>query len=348
MEKLKALKVKKVTYETDDAVSIHFKQPTFNKIKYKSGQFLNICVNINGHEYYRAYSLNSTYKLDDLLSLTVKKVEGGLVSNYLFEHAAELNSIKASKPMGTFVLEPEKNAHREIFLFAGGSGITPIMSIMKSVLHFEEGSHITLVYCNKNQDSVIFGHAIQKMKEDFPDRLKVIHIWEEEGDRWDFKKGFLNENLLQELLADHYLPLEEKSTAEFYMCGPEGLMDTVVGGLQKGNIADEHIHRECFTKAVSDTEAIAGETHPIAMKVGKKEFTFEVPENKSILEAALDNKIRVPYSCFNGACGSCMGKCTSGEVVRTQKGILTDKQIEEGMVLTCSCKPMSDDVTIEI
>ena len=156
MSEYYTLKVKEVTHETKDSVTIHFKQPLFRKVKYKSGQFLTVLVSVDGQKHRRAYSMCSSPSLDSTLAITVKRVEGGVVSNHLNDTVQAGQTLELMQPMGSFILEPNKKLNRHIVLFGGGSGITPLISILKSVLFFEPNSKVSLVYCNRNIDSIIF------------------------------------------------------------------------------------------------------------------------------------------------------------------------------------------------
>ena len=170
-----SLKVKEVVRETSDSVTVHFKQPLFRKVKYKPGQFLTINFEIDGKKVSRSYSMSSAPNLDNTVAVTVKRVQGGLVSNYVNDKVSAGMSISMMQPVGKFTLEVDKNLQRHIVLFGAGSGITPLMSILKSVLFFEPKSTVSLVYGNRRTDNIIFQKQLQELKQKFGDRFQKLH-----------------------------------------------------------------------------------------------------------------------------------------------------------------------------
>lgn len=343
-----SLKIQDVVYETSDAVSIFLKQPTFKKIKYKPGQYLTLCVNISGKEYRRAYSLNSTMNIDDALCVTVKKVEGGTVSNYLFDNIKVGEKMKVIKPMGSFTIDPFKEYKRHFVMFCGGSGITPVMSITKSILHFEPRSTVSIVYCNRNEGSIIFNQKLNDLQAEFIGRLTIRHILSNPTDHWQGMVGRIDKNKIGPLLD--ILPQVLPNDTEFFICGPEGMMNEVKEGLDMLKVPQEKIHMESFASsaALAQNSEKTFETKDINLIYRKKQYTLTVTPDKSILDAALDEGIKIPYSCSSGSCATCMGVCTSGKVEMTGGNILSDNEKQEGYILTCVGHPVSDDVTIDI
>lgn len=351
MEKILRLKVSKVTRETTDAVNIHFKQPLLaKKITYLPGQFLTLLVHVNGRVERRCYSLNSSPKTDSTLSITVKRIKDGLVSNHLFETVKAGDRMQVLQPMGSFTLHPDKNKKRHIVLFGAGSGITPLFSILKSVIFNEPQSAVSLIYGNRDKDSIIFNEQLNELKSRNPDRLNMIHILEEAGDFEDCYKGRVERSQVKDILST--LPIFKAEDTLYYICGPSGMMKEAEEGLKLSGIAEERIHIERFSAPPPTATEVKAkgpflENREIRIRLRGNEHTVPVSANQSILDAALDQKIKIPYVCMDGICGSCQAKCISGEVFMREGHVLPKKDREAGHILTCISKPLSNNVVIE-
>ncbi|WMJ73517.1 ferredoxin--NADP reductase [Cytophagaceae bacterium ABcell3] len=340
--KLKVLNVEK---ETSDSISIHFKQPFFNKIKYKPGQFLTLILDVDGKEVRRAYSINSTPKIDKTVTVTVKRVKDGKVSNRLFEELKPGDTLKVMKPMGNFVFEAAKGVRRHFVLFGGGSGITPLMSITKSILYFEPQSNVSLYYANLNEQSIIFKRQLKQLEEQFPDRFNLVHILEKPSPNWTGETGRINKDKIAGWI-NNMLP-ESADQRAYYICGPTGMMEVVQNSLYDLDIPEEKIHIESFTAPVKKACGAASE-HQVAFVLNGKEHKVPVTPNKSILDAVLDEDIKATYSCLSGICGSCKSKLISGKIKNEEKNILSAEEKEAGYILPCVCFPEDDNVKIEM
>ncbi len=344
-----SLKIKEITRETPDTFTIHFKQPLFSKIKYKSGQFLTIIVPINGKNERRAYSLSSAPNIDENLSITIKMIENGLVSNYVDKHFKAGDKMEVVEPMGHFCLEPDKNLERHIILFGAGSGITPLISMAKSILVFEPHSIVSLIYGNRNTQSIIFKQTIEEMQKKYGTRFNVVHVLSRPEEDWIGYKGRIDKVLTINVL--NLLPKFDKDKTEYYLCGPEGMMNAVREALIYLQTPQEKIHHESFfnistkddTKNTTDTVS-----RTVTIILDNEEFQINVKPNTTILEAGLDAGLDMPYSCQSGLCTACRGKKKSGEVKMDEDEGLSEMEIKEGYVLTCVGHPLSDDVVIEI
>lgn len=344
MSNFATLKVNDVVYETEEAVSIHFKQPLFGKIKYKSGQFLTLCIDINGEEFRRAYSLNSSPKVDKTLCVTVKKIDNGKVSNHIFKSIKSGDKIKVIKPTGNFTIVPDKKISRHIVLIAGGSGITPMMSMAKTILHEEPNSIVSLIYSNRQEGSIIFNEHLKEMVKDFEGRFTIRHILSQPSAEWQGLRGRLDPAKLREIIST----LPEKEEREFYICGPEGMMNVSLQTLTNLGISEKKINLESFASSVKASKSEDGDAkNTVKVTFRKKERLVVIPNNKTILDGVLDYKIRVPYSCCSGACATCMAKVTAGEVEMAGGSILSDKEKQEGFILTCVSFAKSKDVEID-
>jgi ring-1,2-phenylacetyl-CoA epoxidase subunit PaaE len=348
------LKVKQVVHETKDAVSIWFEQPVGKKIAYKSGQFLTLIVPVNGKEVRRAYSLCSSPFVEDDLAVAVKRVDNGLMSNWLPDNLKAGQSVKVMEPMGQFTTEFVANGKRHIVMFAGGSGITPMLSIIKSLLTQEPDSIVSLIYCNRDIDSIIFKDELSKWETKYEGRLHVIHVLDNAPMNWQGYSGLLNPEMLKKLFER--IPNWGIDKTTYLMCGPEGMMKNVDTLLEQHSIAKEKIFKESFVQGTIDKEA-KKETASNTGQVKAREVTIRydgaehkimVQPNQTILATALDQGIDLPYSCQSGLCTACRGKALSGQVKLDEEEGLSQAERAEGYVLTCVGHPMTDDVVIEI
>ncbi len=346
------LKIKQIIQETKDAISIAFEQPE-NNISYKSGQFLTLIVPVQGKEVRRAYSLCSSPFVDQDLVVTVKRVDNGLISNWLPDNLKAGSKLKVMEPMGQFTTEYKKENKRHLILFAGGSGITPMMSIIKSILSQEPDSICSLIYCNRDIDSIIFKNEFEKMQTSDEGRLHIIHILDNAPMNWQGYSGLLNHDMLKKLLER--IPDWGIDKTTYLMCGPEGMMKNVDALLAELHIPKDKIHKESFVAGVLDKEKkeapVAKEeykTREVTIRYDGQEFKVMVPPDRAILETALDAGIDLPFSCQSGLCTACRGKALSGKVKLDEEEGLSQSERDEGYVLTCVGHPMTDDVVIEI
>ncbi|AYB34561.1 ferredoxin--NADP reductase [Chryseolinea soli] len=346
------LTVKNVIQETNDAVSVAFVQPE-PKISYKAGQFLTLIVPMQGKDVRRAYSLCSSPFTDSDLVVTVKRVENGLMSNWLPDNLKPGAKVRIMEPMGQFTTEFAKTNKRHIIMFAGGSGITPMMSLIKSILTQEPDSICSLIYCNRDIDSIIFKSTLDRMQTEDEGRLHVIHILDNAPMNWQGYSGLLNHDMLTKLFER--IPDWGIDKTTYLMCGPEGMMKNVDTLLEARHIPKEKIFKESFVQGTIDkkeTPAVAEEgaakDHEVTIRYDGQEYKVLVPAGKAILETALDQGIDLPYSCQSGLCTACRGKALSGKVKLDEEEGLSKSERDEGYVLTCVGHPLTDDVVIEI
>ena len=353
------LEVKKIIKETEDAVSIHFKQPEDKKIEYKSGQFFTFIFDINGKEERRAYSLCSSPYVDADLAVAVKRVNKGLISNHINSNIKEGDTIKALAPTGAFTFVPDETKERHIILLGGGSGITPLFSILKTTLEKEQKSKITLVYANQSKKSTIFAQQIEDIQSKNKDRVNVLHYLDEEnvGKKkllgLKKQKPFLTKAKLKEMLAP--LNLKTNDPVEFYICGPSGMMKVAEDTLLSLSFPSSIIKKESFvsletpkSKSKTKNKVEEGEPKKVKVKYLGQEYDFDVKPGVPILQTALDSGVDLPFSCQSGLCTACMGKLIQGKIDMRMNLALTDQEVDQGLILTCVGHPMSDDVVIEI
>ena len=321
------------------------------KINYKSGQFFTLIVDINGKQERRAYSLCTSPFVDEHPAVTVKRVDGGLMSNHLGDNLKAGDKIEVMEPIGNFTTNFDAGNERHIVLFGGGSGITPLMSITKSALSQEPNSKVSLIYANRNADSIIFKSALEALEAEHPDRFKVIHVLGEASPEWKGYTGLLSESIIKEALS--LLPQVAAAKTEFFMCGPGPMMDIVEASLANLGIAKNLVHKESFTTDTTKKEAAASANQALTARevtviYDGEEFKYMVEPNETILEKGLEEDIDLPFSCQSGLCTACRGKCISGKVKMDEDEGLSEAELDEGYVLPCVSHPLTDDVVIEI
>jgi len=342
------LKVKDIIHETPEAISIVLEQPQEETIRFKAGQFLTLNFNLGGETIRRAYSLANCPYTEKDLKVTVKRVKDGKISNLLNNTLQKGDYLDVLEPMGVFTPEIHPEHALQYILWAGGSGITPIMSMLKAILHQEPKSKVVLVYANRDEHSIIFSNELQILQTQFPERLEVIHVLSQPHNGWQGYKGRLNAEKVEEILSKYAngLPLSQ------WMCGPEGMMQTIAEVCEKKGLPKPK--KENFSASIEESaqkkldESDAIVEREVTVKYDGETYKFKVSPKKTILEAALDLDIDLPYSCQSGLCTACMGKCVSGKVMMTEDDCLTDQEMKDGIVLTCVAHPLSDDVVIEI
>ena len=347
------LKVKNIIQETRDAITIVFEQPS-NKISYKAGQFLTLIIPVNGKEVRRAYSLCSSPFVDQDLAVTVKRVEQGIMSNWLADNLKPGHSVKIMEPMRQFTTEFSEKRKRHLVMFAGGSGITPMLSIIKSILTQEPLSIVSLIYCNRDIESIIFKSELEKWETKYEGRLHVIHVLDNAPMNWQGYSGLLNHDMLTRLFER--IPDWGNETT-YLMCGPEGMMKNVESLLALRNISSSKIFKESFVQGTIDKDAkkepvAAGsaeaKAREVTIRYDGQEYKVMVEPQNTILQTALDQGIDLPYSCQSGLCTACRGKALSGKVKLDEEEGLSQSERAEGYVLTCVGHPLTDDVVIEI
>lgn len=343
------LQIKQIKWEAPDAATYILESADGQEILYKAGQFLTLLLAIGGKELRRSYSLSSASGIDSRLAITIKRVSNGEVSRYLLDNLKEGDILKSLHPAGRFTIQTEPNNSRDIFLIGAGSGMIPLFSLLKTILAAEPLSKVTLIDSNKNESSALFWEPLGRLEAKYPNTFTAIHLFSNPAPESKRHPVRLNIGLLQELITKNLSFAKEK--ALFFVCGPFHFMRMVRMTLVFMGFDENQIYKEIF---VTDPlpgikPPIAADSAPKQVKIilRKEEFIIEVPYDKSILQAALDRGIQLPYSCFGGVCSTCIGKCTSGSVKMAVNEVLTDKDIAQGWVLTCVGYPVGEGVVIE-
>ena len=345
------LKIKEITDETIDTKTIHFWQPIHDALHYLSGQFLTVIPEIEGKKVRRSYSLSSSSKTDMSPAITVKRIEGGLVSNFLCDTLKEGDSLEVLEPMGNFILEAEASTAKNYVFVGAGSGITPLLSMIKTILHGEPLSKIHLIYGSRHEDQIIFKKVLDSLESLHANRFKVLHVISQPAANWPGLKGRINQASIV-----YYLKQElglDIASAHYYLCGPQGMMTEVQSSLAMFDVPASQIHQESFGVVASEAMEQAEEdgslqTQEVTLIYEGKEHKITVQPSETILEAALEADLDIPYSCQAGMCTACMGLCQSGKVGMDEEDGLTPGEIAKGYILTCVAHPLSAGVVIDL
>ena len=350
----KPLKVVKRIQETTDAVSLVLEIPTEfgDKFRYQAGQFVTFFMEFNGEAVNRSYSLSTSPLVDREFKVTVKKVPGGRASTHLCDRVKEGDVLLTAPPAGQFFrpsLDP-KGAH--YYLFAAGSGITPVFSILKTVLAASNQNRVTLVFCNRSEDHIIYRRELDECAKTFATRLDVVHVLSKPSEQWAGRVGRLSREFIAELLE---MPASGQSR-EYYLCGPTDFMQMVKNTLREIGVPAELMHSEDFAISlhgkhnvvdVDEGWTFIGDDTPaerpekIIVQLNGETVEVAAKEGQSVLETLLEAGAQPPYSCMDGSCMACMAKISEGRVYQEDPGILSDDNLAARETLTCQCKPLS-------
>lgn len=348
------LKVTKKIIEATDAVSLHFEAPAEARDKflnYKAGQFVGIQADINGEKVVRSYSLSSTPGLDTDFSITLKKVPQGKMSTYLVDSVQEGSTLIVTPPVGMFT--PGALDRHHIF-FAAGSGITPIYSMIRSVLN-DGAPRVTLIYSNKNEESVIFKSTLKQMEAEHSN-FSVKWVFTGQTPDWEnVSSGRLGTTILEKL----YLLWQSPEDPIFYMCGPEGFMEAIEAFLGQKGYDHSQIRKESFvTSASLDLEntddVIVGKTEGqelgtcerLEAEIDFSDVVVTPNENETVLEALLREGFDPPYSCLEGTCISCQCTVLEGAIRQPDTGMLMPEDYEDGKTLSCQAIPITKHLKV--
>lgn len=348
------LRIKKIQKETDQCVSVEFEIPENlrDSFQFKQGQSLTMRTTLNGEEVRRTYSLCSS-PLDNSLKVAIKKIDGGLFSSFVNENLKEGDVMDVMEPVGKFYTELDPLHKNNYLAFAAGSGITPVISIIKTTLRTEPNSSFTLVYGNRSRSSIIFFEELEGLKNKFIDRFNLINILSRERTDSQINLGRIDIGKLTELekLVDY------KSMDEIFICGPEEMIFCVKNFLEQKEISSKKIHFELFTTSGSKTSNFkpqtsndqTGPASKITVKVDGRSFDFDLSLNSdtTILDAALKQGADLPFACKGGMCCTCKAKLIEGEVEMDVHWGLEHEEIEKGFILTCQSHPKTEKVTVD-
>ena len=341
------LQIKEVKHETANAISVAFNIPTELKSAYQfiAGQYVNLKLTLDGEEIRRAYSICSSPASGDL-RIAIKSVKSGHFSKFANENLKVGDILEVGQPEGKFTFEPSVERLKNYAGFAAGSGITPVMSILKSVLESEPKSSFVLVYGNKTPEETIFYNEIHELQLKYVGRFFVHYVFSQaKADGALF--GRIDKSAVNFVLNNKH---KEKAFDKFYLCGPEEMINLVSDVLVAHNIPEKNINFELFSTSTTNENPKA-DTHightKITVMVDDTATTFEMSQKQTVLEAALKQGIDAPYSCQGGICSSCLARITNGTAEMKKNSILTDGEIAEGLILTCQAHPTSAEIYID-
>ncbi|MBX9734754.1 MAG: phenylacetate-CoA oxygenase/reductase subunit PaaK [Chitinophagaceae bacterium] len=353
-QKFHLVRIKDIRRETADCVSIAFDIPEEKKslFQFTQGQYISIKKDIDGVDIRRSYSICSS-PFDDELRIAVKKVEGGIFSTYASKKLSVGDSIEIMPPLGKFFTPLDADQTLNYAAFAAGSGITPILSIIKTTLLTEPNSTFTLVYGNKNRHSIIFREAIEALKNKFIHRFRVLYILSREKTDTPIQAGRIDTEKCSVLFEK---VIDNKHIDHFFICGPHEMTETVKNTLSAHGVQQHQIHVELFgaAKEKSSTFSLQSEVKEtestksnITIKLDGVSFDFELSNRESILDAALAQGADLPFACKGGVCCTCKAKLLAGEVIMDVHYGLEPDEIAAGFILTCQSHPKTQKVVVD-
>ncbi|RVT75840.1 iron-sulfur cluster-binding domain-containing protein [Flavobacterium sufflavum] len=340
-----SLKVVEIRKETENTVTLCFKQPGLKKIKYLAGQYISLIFRINGRRYVRPYSFSSCFGIDSYLEVTVKRVPGGIVSNYINDLVQVGDVIEVLKPMGDFIY-PLDQYFKQVFLWGVGSGVTPLYSLLKFILNEEtfKDTKVHLVYGNHTAASSIFWNALHELQAHHSDRFEITHFHtrqELNEENIDSLYGRIQPDMVLESYNSNII-----KESLHYICGPSDLKLNIKKSLKNYQVEDDCVLVEDFelTKNPEDFKGI--EDRSIQLEFDNRQYILEIEKGKNILEVALDADIELPYSCMIGNCDSCKATVRSGAVKMI--GIPERIDLSEDETLLCCSYPLTEDIHIKL
>ena len=345
MHTFHSLVISEVKQETPNAVSITFNIPADlkEKFSFQAGQYITVKHPVNGTEIRRAYSICSAPK-SGLLTIGVKKVDGGLFSVFANTQLKAGDALAVMAPGGKFILSPNPERAKKYCAFVAGSGITPVLSIIETALEEEPKSTFVLIYGNQSKDETMFYNELKELETKYPNRLAVQYLFSREEIE-DSLFGRIDRANVNFLMKNRF---KDVGFNDYYLCGPEIMIDVVSSVLKKNHVNTKQIHFELFTTAEGDllVEPHDGTTK-ITMTLDDEVETFTMPQTKSILDAALENDLDAPYSCQGGICSTCIARVKEGKAEMRKNQILTDGEIAEGLILTCQAHPTTPTLVVD-
>lgn len=354
MPKFHNLKVREVRSETNDCVSVSFIVPDALKgaYQFKAGQYLTLKTEFGGEEVRRTYSICASPSESDL-RVAIKQVEGGLFSTFANQQLQPGEALDVMTPLGNFYAKLDPNHQKHYVAFAAGSGITPIIAILKSVLETEPKSRFTLFFGNRSSDSIIFRESLENLKNSYLDRLSIHHVLSREYTGADLFSGRITAEKCA-VFCDKLLDIEEVD--EFFVCGPYEMMMAVRETLMAKGVDKKSIHVELFTaKNGQKDKRIArrpsgstGFQASITVKLDGTSIQFPIASSDdTILEAALKGGADLPFACKGGVCSTCKARLLEGKVEMDLNYALEEEEVEDGYILTCQSHPLTSKVVVD-
>ncbi|WP_224363301.1 ferredoxin--NADP reductase [Hyalangium versicolor] len=342
----RTLRVERVIRETPDTVTLVLEDPSGAPVTFVPGQFFTVLVTVDGVPLRRAYSASCAPEAEgpSRVSLTVKRVAGGRVSNFLNDRASPGMTLEVRGPSGSFTAAPGNGAVRHLVLVAGGSGITPLMSMARTALATEPTTSVSLVYGNRREQDIIFREALETLARAHEDRFRLRLVLSEPPSGWKGGVGLLNRYVLEDEFS--VLPGLEAGPATWFICGPEPMLVEARAALHSWGVKPERIREELFTRphlrqsSAPTAELLAPQPVEIRLR-GREPRRFVAPAGMTVLEAALSAGLSLQYSCTLGGCGSCRLRLVEGEVRMEEPNCLLPQERPLRHVLACISRPLS-------
>lgn len=347
------LTIKEVKRETAECVSLAFEIPTTlqDSFRFTQGQNLVLKATLNGQEVRRNYSICSS-PLDHELRIAIKKIKGGIFSTYANEHLHAGDSLEVMPPTGKFFTPLDPTQHKNYLALAAGSGITPLLSIIKTTLATEPNSRFTLVYGNRTRHSIIFFEQLEALKNQYMNRFKLIHVLSREKTDSTLNFGRIDQEKLEEL--SKLIPYQQLD--DVFLCGPREMIDTAMDFLQAKGLDKKKLHAELFNAGTGSHTAVSKSStekstvkSKISILLDGRQLEIEIPLNSqaTILDAALEQGADLPFACKGGMCCTCKAKLVEGEVSMDIHWGLEEEEVEQGYILTCQSHPRTERIVVD-
>ncbi|MDY7230981.1 ferredoxin--NADP reductase [Hyalangium rubrum] len=338
------MRVARVVRETPDAVTLVLEDPTGAPVTFLPGQFFTVLATVEGVPLRRAYSASSAPGAEGAsrVSLTIKRVPGGKVSNFLNDRIQPGMALEVLGPSGHFTPDPSTGGARHLVLLAGGSGITPLMSIARAALATEPATSVSLIYGNRREQDILFREALAELARGYAGRFRLRYVLSEPPEEWQGGVGMLNRYVLEDELS--VLPGLDAGPAAWFLCGPEPMMVEARAALRSWGAKPERIHEERFSQPhlrSSASARSASPPQPVEFRTRTRVQSVTVAEGMSILEAGLSAGVPLRYSCTMGGCGSCRVKLIEGQVLMEEPNCLLPEERAQGQVLVCIGRPVT-------
>ncbi|NER11848.1 2Fe-2S iron-sulfur cluster binding domain-containing protein [Leptobacterium flavescens] len=355
MSKFYKLQITDLRKETADSVSVAFDLPyeLYNEFNYKAGQYLTVKFTIGGEEVRRSYSLCSSPVMEEPLRIGVKKVKGGLVSNHINDSLKVGDTVEVMVPEGRFTADIKEGNYKTYYLFSAGSGITPILSILRTVLFREPRSYVHMIYGNSNQESIMFQNELEQLQEQYFDRFVLVHSLSRPKSKWSdlwksskdkpYLKGRIDKKTVSRFIGE-YPPYAQN--AEYYICGPGTMIQNTKEALKDMDVPGERIFTESFGGQTEGADQDAWENATLIAHLDGEKIEVNVPKGKTLLRTLISQGKNPPYSCEGGVCSTCICKVKNGKVHMKNNLALTDEEVADGYALSCQSIPLTESVEI--
>ena len=339
----KKLIIKEIREEVKDFKTFTFTEESSREINYQAGQYLTLLHPRHPEEVRRSYSIVSSPALKEPLTIGVKRIANGIFSRHLIDEAQPGDTLLTIGAAGFFTIPDQLQNYDQLFFLAAGSGITPVLSLIKTVLISGSKVQVVLIYSNASEAKTIFKTELEKLAADFPEIFKIEFIYSNSP---DLAKAHLHRELLVFLLQKFQTTTPEKTLA--FTCGPKEYMRMCTYGFRFVNIPPENIRKEIFNieKAIPKIEPPDSEQHLVTIIQDQLKHEIQVQFPISILQAARKHGLTLPYSCETGKCGNCVAKVLEGQVWMAYNEVLTERDLQQGLILTCIGFPVNGNAVI--